>query len=218
MRLKGDCNTGTTYPKHKGWCKGFHMWLVESGIENLLIVPQIEAYGFTIDYNNKLDWVVTTPEGEEIVFKKDTGKCKGFTFIEMDTHEALALLKSVSKVNTVRVNYEGFTKTYVGKAISTRKAQTMIGIQSKKYFKVLVSENCTALKYIPVTCADITKAHTIFGPYLSGVQGKNARQKPVRVETEETYVPRYFYGFHKLLTLTVDVMFVKRVPFIVTLS
>ena len=44
------------------------------------------------------------------------------------------------------------------------------------------------------------------------------RQKPARVETEETYVPRYFYGLHKFVTMTADVMFVNEVPFLVTLS
>ena len=91
IRLKGNCNAGTTYYKHKGWRQGFHMWIVESGIENFLSVPQLEADGFTINYHTKRNWVVTTPEGEEIVLKKDTGECKGFTFIEMYSQEALPL-------------------------------------------------------------------------------------------------------------------------------
>ena len=78
------------------------MWLVESLITNLLSVPHLKANGFTIDYNTKRDWVVTTPEGEEIMFKKDTGKCERFIFIDMDSQEVLALLQSVSKLDTVR--------------------------------------------------------------------------------------------------------------------
>ena len=44
------------------------------------------------------------------------------------------------------------------------------------------------------------------------------RQKTARVETEETYVPRYFYGVHKFINLTAGVVFVNGVPFLVTLS
>ena len=44
------------------------------------------------------------------------------------------------------------------------------------------------------------------------------RHKPARVETEETYVPRYFYGVRKFVTLTADVMFVNGIPFLATLS
>ena len=61
MCLKVDCNAGTTYHKRKGWWQFFHMWIVESGIANLLSVLQLEADGFTINYNTKRDWVVTTP-------------------------------------------------------------------------------------------------------------------------------------------------------------
>ena len=49
------------------------------------------------------------------MFKKDTGKCKGLPFIEMDSQEALVLLKYISKVETVGGNYEGFTKKYLEK-------------------------------------------------------------------------------------------------------
>ena len=73
--LKGDCNAGTTYSNQKGWWSHFHMWLVESGIANLLSVPQLEADGFKVGYSNNL-WTVTTPEGHVIPFKKDTGKCR----------------------------------------------------------------------------------------------------------------------------------------------
>ena len=142
------------------------MWIVKFGIANLLSVPHIEADGFTIDYLKKRDWVVTTPESEEIVFKKDAGKCNGFPFIDMDCQEFLAIFQSVSKIETVKGKYEGFTKKNVVKSISERKAQAMIVLPSEKYFKELVSENCTALNSILVTCADITNSHTIFGPNL----------------------------------------------------
>ena len=85
------------------------MWLVESGIVNLLSVPQLEADGFKVGYSNGL-WTVTTPEGHVIPFKKDTGKCRGFPYIEMGSLDALALLQSVEKIETVRDNYEGFTR------------------------------------------------------------------------------------------------------------
>ena len=123
-RLKIDCNTGTTYYKRKGWRKAFYMWLVESGIANILRVPELKTDGFTISYNSKRDWVVSIPEGEKIVFKKDTGNCKGSTFIEMGSQEALEILQYFSKLETVRGNYEGFTKKDAEKAILYRKAQT----------------------------------------------------------------------------------------------
>ena len=81
-RLKGNCNAGTTYSNLKGLWSYFHMWLVESGITNLLSVPQLEADGFKVDYSNNLLTVIM-PEGHVIPFKKVTGKCRGFPYIEM---------------------------------------------------------------------------------------------------------------------------------------
>ena len=66
------------------------------------------------------------------MFKKDNGRCKGFLFIEMYSQKSLALFQSVSKVETFRGNYEGFTKKDVVKTILSRKAQSMIGSTSEK--------------------------------------------------------------------------------------
>ena len=124
------------------------MWLVESGIANLLSIPQLEADGFKVEYSTNL-WTVTTPEGHVISFKKDTGKCHSFPYIEMGSLTALALLQSVAKVETVRGNCEGFTEQDVKKAVLARKAQAKVGSPSERHFAELVSENCNALKLFP---------------------------------------------------------------------
>ena len=48
---------------------------------------------------------------------------KGFTFIDMVSQEALALLQSILKVETLRENYEGFTKKDAGKTTTAHKLQ-----------------------------------------------------------------------------------------------
>jgi len=156
------------------------MWLVESGIANLLSVPHLEADGFKVKYTDDL-WTTTTPEGHVIPFKKDTCKCRGFPYIEMGSLTALALLQSMAKVETVRGNYEGLTKWDVKKAVLARKTQTMVGRPSKRQSADLVSDSsCNALKTIPVSYSDLTKTQTVFGPNLSEVRRKTVRQKPDR--------------------------------------
>ena len=90
----------------------------------------------------------------------------------MGSPAALALLQSVAKFETVWEIYEGFTKQDVKKAVLARKAQAMVGSPSERHFTELASKYCNALKTIAVTCFDLTKAREIFGPDLSGVQGK----------------------------------------------
>ena len=81
--LKGHCNAGVTICKEQGYYGAFKMWLNRNGIANLLSIPQLERDGYTVDYNTKRNWVVTTPEGKEIVFKRDTGLCDRMPYIDL---------------------------------------------------------------------------------------------------------------------------------------
>ena len=58
------------------------MWLVESGIAKILSVPHIKADGFTVDYKNKCDWVVTTPEGEKPCLRKTQVSARDLLFFD----------------------------------------------------------------------------------------------------------------------------------------
>ncbi len=51
------------------------MWLNCDRIANLLPIPQLEEDRYEINYNTKREWVVTTPQGKQIKFKRDTGLC-----------------------------------------------------------------------------------------------------------------------------------------------
>ena len=62
--LKGHCNAGVTLCKEQGYYGAFKMWLNRKGIANLLSIPQLERDGYTVDYNTKRNWVVTTPQGK----------------------------------------------------------------------------------------------------------------------------------------------------------
>ena len=77
--LQGNCNAGVSTSNEKGFYGLWNFWLNEQCIANLLSIPQLEKDGYTIDYNIKRDWFVTTPEGNCLLFKKDTGMCEGMT-------------------------------------------------------------------------------------------------------------------------------------------
>ena len=64
------------------------MWLNEKGITNLLSILQLEEDGYVVDYNTNRDWVVTTPQGEKITFKRDMGLCSRMPYIDMREHAA----------------------------------------------------------------------------------------------------------------------------------
>ena len=56
------------------------------------------------------EWEVYTPQGTMIPFKRDTGLCKGMTYIHMREHK-----EAVAMIETVRSIFEGFTKNQVKK-------------------------------------------------------------------------------------------------------
>ena len=83
VHLTGHSNGGTTTFNKKGYYGLFKMWLNKNGIANLLSIPQLEQDGLVIGYNTKRNWTVTTPQGKEIVFRKDIGLCEGMPYIDM---------------------------------------------------------------------------------------------------------------------------------------
>ena len=162
MQLKGDCNAGTTGSREKGWLASiFHMWLVRNGIVNVLSVGQLEKDGFKISYETGGDWVVRTPNGKSLKFKRDTGMCYGFPYLDLrETHD----LEGLACVQTMRENMEGFTKRELKRAILARQKQQQVGIPSEAEFAKMVSGN--HVKNAPFTVQDISNARAIYGPLL----------------------------------------------------
>ncbi len=117
-------------------------------------------------------------------------------------------------VNTVRENFESFTKHVIEKATEARCLQGMIGNPTEREFTGMVHEklitNCT------VTVRDIKNANLMYGPDLPNKRGKQTRTKPERVRVEIVHIPKDFFQLHKYVTLVADIMFVNGRLFLVT--
>ena len=88
VNLKGHCNAGVTTNKEQGYYGVFKIWLKCNSIANLLSIPQLEEDGYVINYSTKRDWVVTTPQGDEIHFKHNTGLCNCMPYIGLSEYRA----------------------------------------------------------------------------------------------------------------------------------
>ncbi len=82
----------------------------------------------------------------------------------------------MSYIQTVRGNYEGYTKREVMQAKKARRAQAMMGNPSEKDYKGM--ENNNLIANCPITSKDVSNAWTIFGPDLASIRGKTVRQAP----------------------------------------
>ena len=181
------------------------------GIANLLSIPQLEEEGYVVDYNTERNWVVTSPKGNKITFKKGTGMYHGMPYINLRENH-----KGFQMIETVRKNFEGFTKRQVEEAILARKIQAMVAHPTNEVFKQMVSSK--SLKNSKVTVEAISNARAIFGPNRPGLKGKTTRKKPSRVVPDYLGIPLEIYRANWYVTLGADVMFVNGLAFLVTLS
>ena len=126
---------------------------------------------------------MTTPEGTRIKFKRDTGLCKGMPYIDMQNFKEGAIM-----IETVRKNFENFTKKEIEAARLSRATQSMIGHPPDKVFKKIVSDG--TLNNCLVVPNDVSNATAIVDPNLPRMQGASTRKKPNTTNVE-------FTKFHK---------------------
>jgi hypothetical protein len=119
-------------------------------------------------------------------------------------------------VNTVRENFEGYTRHAVERAREARRLQGMIANPTEREFAGMVQEKL--LTNCPITVCDVENANQIFGPNLANLRGKTTRAKPDHVRVEYARITKDFIQLHKYVTLVADVMFVNGLPFLVTSS
>jgi hypothetical protein len=70
----------------------------------------------------------------------------------------------------------------------------------------------------PITVSAAENANLIFGPDLAGVRGRTVRRPPDAVRTDYVQLPRVILEHYWVAVLTADIMFVNKVPFLVSQS
>ena len=81
--LVGTCNAGVTSSTQKVYYGKFHMWVNKNGMANLISIPCLEQEGYHIKYYSDDQWVVKTPQGVIIPFKRDTWVTRVMPYIDM---------------------------------------------------------------------------------------------------------------------------------------
>ena len=161
--LKGHYNFRVTVCKEQGFDGIFKMWLNHNSTVHLLLISQLEKYGYKITYNTVHDWVVTTPKGKKITFKHDTGLCNCIPYFNLREHRDIG----VTMLQTARKNFKGSTKKQVKKTILARKVHTMVEPWPDEKFKSTVRHG--NLRNYDVKVEDITNARILFGPNYSNI-------------------------------------------------
>jgi hypothetical protein len=198
--IKINCNARAVTTHQKGTYGKLNVRYLPNEIANIFSMHKLEQqYRITCDSWEGY-YSVHMPRGV-VKFHKDE---QGLPYIDLDvsSQEAATMLMQVIQtqgaqecaeegtmhVQTVRGNFEGYTKCKIIQAKEARKAQAMIGNPSKKDFKGLVSNHLVSK--CPITYADITNAHQIFGSNLASIRGEMVHRTPEPVVADYVAVPQ----------------------------
>jgi hypothetical protein len=225
-----NCNAGAISTNKRGTYGSLKVWYLPDDIANIISMHELEGM-YRIIYDSWQGYyVVHTPKGE-VRFYKDK---QGLPYLDLEeSSEAAVMLlqqgqdprtdttgkepeheEAVALVQTVRGNYEGYTKCEVLKAKEARRAQAMMGNPSKKDYKTMVSNNL--IPECPIAPTDIANARAIFGPDLPSVRGKTVQTRPALVVGDYVVVPQSLADANKALTLAADIFFVDGTAFLLT--
>jgi hypothetical protein len=97
-----------------------------------------------------------------------------------------------------------------------RKLQLTIGRPSTADFLHIIQNNI--LPNCPITRSDIITVDDIFGPDVGSLKGKTTRSTPHKVRPGLVDLPAEILSHYCDVTICADVMFVNKIPFVITIS
>ena len=122
----------------------------------------------------------------------------------------------VFTVNMVKDNMRNFTNNDYLRAVSARELQVTVGRPSDKDFIRILKGN--SFPNCPVTPRHVVIANKLFGPDVGALKDKTTRRGPPIVDSPMSVAISPILKYYGEVTLCVDLMYVNKVPLLVTLS
>ena len=219
--LRVQCNAGVTTTDLIGDFPGLTtpVYFDPHGVANILSFHHISQV-FRISYNYSPaggTFTVHGPHNRTRVFQPSE---RGLSYCDVgeggelfpknpgDTDQAFVVTVADKKSSHTVKGYK--------RATLARRLQNIIGRPSARRFKELVDNNL--IPNCPITGQDILAAEDIFGPNLGSLKGKTTHRKPTPVAHTNIPVPPTILQFHSQVSLCVDIMFINKLPFLITIS
>ena len=117
-------------------------------------------------------------------------------------------------VQTVRQNYEGYTKKEILRAKEARRAMGLVGYPNEQDFKGMVRANM--IPNCPIDVNDIANARDIWGPDLASIRGKMVTTNTSTSGGGVCGSAKVDDHRNKTVTLAADVIFVDGTGFLMT--
>ena len=214
-----SCNVGVKTTNLMGELPGYGMvWFYPDGIVNILLLSRVKdkcrvTYDSTVDnvfHVHKHDKILKFREATRHLYYFDTNARFEDFDVEVSDSEGSVL------INTVEENASRFSAYDFNKAQQARQLQCRIGRPSTAHFIHIMKNN--QIPNCPVTVRDIQNAEYIWGKELGSIKGKTVRRQAPAVRTEVYNIPVPLMQKYHHVTLSVDLMFIAKIPFLMTIS
>jgi hypothetical protein len=210
-KVNGTCtvvtNGGQLTTNLKGYLPNYGMvWYHEAAITNILSLSNV-----------KKKFKITYDSSEDNCFKVHI-KNKVLKFTELKNGLYAIKLKTIQAIfiNTVQENMMKYSRRQIDRANKAKELYAIVGYPSIADFKNMIKfgliTNC------PVTLEDINIATDIYGPDIAALKGKTVHKKPLPERADFIKVPRELMKIHKHVQLVADVLFVNKMPMVLTIS
>ena len=203
------CNAGTITLNQKGYFGTYPeaMWYNPHGIANIISLSNASKY-YTITLDQQ-GFRLSTGNGSELLFWPNLQGLYQYHIPTNSTPDIWAF------VQTVKNKMEGYTPREINRAKLARRLQNIImRPASRALYKKLIPH----LEGCPVTYKDVQIVDDIYGPNLGSLKGKTVRKNNQPVSSDIAGVPYHVMAKHQNITLAIDVMFINKIPFFITLS
>ena len=183
------------------------VWFDEREITNIMSLKNVKEK-FRVTYYSDRDGTFTVHKKNGVNIKFGM-HCNG-----MHYHDTVN--RQVTMVQTGTENEKGYSKCQLTDAKSERDLYAKVGYPLIKDFANMIKKNM--IMNCPVTIEDVMRAAKINGPSVQALKGKTIRTKSSPVVTDYVAVSHAIFEENRNITLSVDVMFVNRIPFLTSIS
>jgi len=215
--IRVRCNAGCVYVDQQAYFGDFPVpvWFHPDGITNILSYHTVAKH-YHIHYdNNKTDgkdaFVVTGPNNVQVKFEPTA---KGLYMGRLDCNSEAA--EAWAFVNLAEDRRDEYTKREYRDAVLARKVQNIIMFPGDQAYKKIVDSNL--LPNCTVKRDDIKAAEHLFGKNIGALKGKTPYRHEPHVSGKMDSVPRQVRERFRRVTMGLDIMFVNKVPFLITYS
>ena len=185
------------------------VWYQPDGIANVLSLALVSMH---------LRVTMDTAVDNSLIVHKTDGTIRRFGLSDTglyrsDLADTTGSLLTITTVNNHKMKYSALD---VRRADAARKLQATIGHPTTKQFIRIIETNL--LEGCGTSRKDVTIAEHIYGPSRSALKGKTTTPTMGHVREEIEPIPDFVTDNYKQVTIGVDIMYVNRIPFVVSLS